>query len=62
MALADAYDAMTSKRIYKPPVSHEKAVELILEERGRHFDPDVVDAFLKVEHKFQKISRQYGDP
>jgi len=62
MALADAYDAMTSKRIYKPPVSHEKAVELILEERGRHFDPDVVDAFLKVEHKFQEISRQHGDP
>jgi putative two-component system response regulator len=61
MALADAYDAMTSKRIYKPPVSHDSAVGIILEERGRHFDPDVVDAFLELEHKFREISRKHAD-
>ena len=61
MALADAYDAMTSKRIYKPPVSHDSAVGIILEERGKHFDPDVVDAFLELEHKFREISRKHAD-
>jgi adenylate cyclase len=61
MALADVYDAMTSRRIYKPPVPHDEAVGVILEEKGRHFDPDVVDAFLKAEHKFREISRKHAD-
>jgi putative two-component system response regulator len=45
VALADAFDAMTSKRPYKEAFSIEKANQIIFEERGRHFDPDVVDAF-----------------
>jgi len=61
MALADAYDAMTSERIYKSAMPHEKAVETILTERGRHFDPDVVDVFLKVKEEFQEIARRYAD-
>ena len=61
MALADAYDAMTSKRIYKSAISHEKAMEIILEEKGRHFDPDVVDAFVKSKEEFQEIARRYAD-
>jgi putative two-component system response regulator len=61
MALADAYDAMTSKRIYKSAISHEKAMEIILEEKGRHFDPDVVDAFVESKEEFQEIARRYAD-
>src|SRR5690606_12028402 len=44
MALADVYDALISKRVYKPAYTHEQAVAIILEGRGTHFDPDVVDA------------------
>jgi putative two-component system response regulator len=49
MALADVYDALTSKRCYKEAFSHEKARGIILEERGGHFDPKVVDSFLRQE-------------
>jgi putative two-component system response regulator len=45
MALADVYDALISKRCYKPAFSHEKAASLIRKGCGGHFDPDVVDAF-----------------
>jgi adenylate cyclase len=61
MALADAYDAMTSKRVYKAAISHEKALEIISEEKGRHFDPDVVDAFVESKEEFQEIARRYTD-
>ncbi|MCX5911300.1 MAG: CHASE2 domain-containing protein [Deltaproteobacteria bacterium] len=61
MALADAYDAMTSKRIYKSAISHEKAMEIILGEKERHFDPDVVDAFVESKEEFQEIARRYAD-
>lgn len=56
MALADVYDALISKRVYKPPFPHSKAVELILEGRGTHFDPDVADAFEKLQAKFREIA------
>ncbi|MCS6918850.1 MAG: response regulator [Fimbriimonadales bacterium] len=46
VAVADAYDAMTSDRPYRPAMSHEQSVEIIRAERGRQFDPSVVDAFL----------------
>jgi len=49
VALVDVYDALTSKRPYKLPWPHEKAVELIRTESGRHFDPKVVDAFLQLD-------------
>lgn len=61
MALADVYDALISKRVYKPAFSHEKARDIILEGRGIHFDPDVVDAFIAVEQQFVSIARQYAD-
>lgn len=47
VAVADAYDAMTNPRPYRPALSHEQAVEIIRAERGRQFDPLVVDAFLE---------------
>ena len=61
MALADVYDALISKRIYKPAFSHEKAKAIILEGSGSHFDPDVVDAFLAVESGFIDIASEYKD-
>ncbi len=61
MALADVYDALRSKRSYKPAYSHEKAVEIIKSERGTQFDPKVVDAFLKREFEFRSISESLAD-
>lgn len=56
MAISDVYDALTSKRVYKDAFSHEKAVAIILEGRGKHFDPDLVDAFIELESKFYDIA------
>jgi adenylate cyclase len=61
MALADVYDALISRRVYKPAYSHESARQIIIEERGRHFDPDVVDAFLEEEETFKRIARELAD-
>ncbi len=61
MALADSYDALTSRRVYKPRISHEEAVEIIVKEKGSHFDPEIVDAFLAVKEKFRQIVLKYGD-
>jgi putative two-component system response regulator len=56
MAIADVYDALISKRVYKEAFSHEKAVELILSEKGTHFDPDIVDAFEQLKDEFQRVA------
>ncbi|KXF81728.1 HD-GYP domain-containing protein [Enterovibrio coralii] len=61
MALADVYDALISKRVYKPAFSHEKAKSIILEGNGTHFDPAVVDAFLVCEKEFTEIADRYRD-
>jgi len=61
MALADVYDALISKRVYKPAFSHEKSKGIILEGKGSHFDPDVVDAFLACEQAFVDIANRYSD-
>jgi putative two-component system response regulator len=61
MALADSYDAITSERVYKSPLSHEKAVKIIVEEKGAQFDPAVVDAFLQVEEDFRQTALRYCD-
>jgi response regulator RpfG family c-di-GMP phosphodiesterase len=55
VALADVYDALTSARVYKPAMTHERARAIILGGRGSHFDPVVVDAFLRVEARFDRI-------
>jgi putative two-component system response regulator len=59
MALADIYDAMTSKRCYKDEFSHEKVKTIIVEERGKHLDPDVVDSFLRLETQWLAIKAQF---
>jgi putative two-component system response regulator len=58
VALADSYDAMTSKRLYHPAFSHEKASLMIHEGSGTHFDPDVVTAFSALEGRFQNIRQE----
>ena len=61
MALADVYDALISKRVYKPAFSHEESMKIIAKGRGSHFDPDVYDAFLDVAEEFRRIAQQYAD-
>jgi putative two-component system response regulator len=61
MAVADVYDALISRRVYKAAMPHEKAVEIIKEGKGSHFDPDMVDAFLELEQEFKKIAATYLD-
>ena len=59
MSVADVYDAMISKRVYKPAMTHEHAVALICEGRGTQFDPVIVDAFLEIEADFKSIASDY---
>lgn len=61
MAVADVYDALISKRIYKSAIPHEKAFEIIVEGRGRHFDPDMVDAFMDIHMEFKAIADKFSD-
>ena len=61
MAVADVYDALISKRVYKPAFPHEKAVSIIQEGKGKHFDPDVVEALLGVEQTFRDIASEFSD-
>ena len=61
MAVADVYDALISRRVYKPAMTHEEAMRIILEGRGRHFDPDIVDAFAAIADEFAEIARRYAD-
>ena len=55
MALADVYDALRSKRVYKPGYSHEKSMEIIVQGRGQHFDPLLVDILQQNEEAFRRI-------
>ncbi len=55
VAIADVYDALTTKRFYKEAFTHEKSREIIVDLKGSHFDPDVVDAFMANEKKFSRI-------
>lgn len=61
MALADVYDALICKRVYKKAFSHEDAVAFIRDGRGAHFDPDVVDAFLEIQGEFDQIAKHFQD-
>jgi PAS domain S-box-containing protein len=58
VALADVYDALTSKRVYKEAFSHQAAKEILIESRGTHFAPDVVDSFLAHEDDFRRIREE----
>lgn len=61
VALADVFDALTSRRVYKKAYAHAVARNIIVEDRGKHFDPDVVDAFLAKENEFIDICERYAE-
>jgi putative two-component system response regulator len=61
MAVADVYDALISKRVYKPAFTHEQAATQLRKGRGTHFDPDIVDAFDAIEDEFREIASRYQD-
>ena len=61
MAVADVYDALISRRVYKEGMPHDKAVSIIQEGRGSHFDPDLVDAFVALQQEFRDIAAQFAD-
>jgi len=58
MAIADVYDALVSERPYKMPFSHERAVKIILDGKGSHFDPLLINLFEKIQDKFQKAAAE----
>ena len=58
IALADVYDALTTQRFYKEAYSHQESKQMIIELKGTHFDPEVVDAFLTLEDDFDRIRRE----
>ena len=61
IALADVYDALITSKVYKDGVPHDKAVQIIFSERGTHFDPDMVDAFIEIQDTFAEIAQRYAD-
>lgn len=61
MAIADVYDALISKRVYKSAMTHEEALAILAEGRGKHFDPDILDAFLEIHEDFRAIAEAFAD-
>jgi putative two-component system response regulator len=61
MAVADVYDALISRRVYKPPFSQQKSLGIMREGRASHFDPDILDAFLAHAIEFQAIAERFAD-
>ena len=60
VTVCDVYDALTSKRHYKPAFTHEESKQIILDGRGTHFDPEIVNAFIKIEDQFQTIRKKFS--
>ncbi|HEX4913342.1 MAG TPA: HD domain-containing phosphohydrolase, partial [Vicinamibacterales bacterium] len=58
MAVVDVYDAITTRTLYRPPLSHQAAVEFIVERTAAHFDPAVVQAFVEVAPRFPIIKAE----
>ena len=61
MAVADVYDALISKRVYKAAFSHEKAIAIITEGKGSHFEPLLVECFLRLVDEFDQIAQDFSD-
>jgi putative two-component system response regulator len=59
MAVADVYDALVSKRVYKPPFPHRKALSVMEKGRGVHFDPRILDAFMSVEEEIRSVAMTF---
>ncbi len=61
VAVADVYDALSSRRVYKDPIPHERCVQIIREGAGTQFDPDIVEAWLTIQGRFEVTAAQYAD-
>lgn len=61
MAVADVYDALICRRVYKEGMPHEKAVQIMIAGRGSHFDADMLDAFLDIQEEFRAIALRFAD-
>lgn len=61
MAVADVYDALINRRVYKEPMPHAEAIQIITAGRGSHFDPDIIDAFLAKQDDLKAIAEKYAD-
>jgi len=61
VAVADVYDALSTQRVYKEAIPHERCVQIIKEGAGTYFDPAIVSAFLEIEPEFQKIAREFAE-
>ncbi|MBB1487597.1 response regulator [Oceanospirillum sediminis] len=61
MAIADVYDALICRRVYKDPMPHEKAMAIIMEGRGTHFDPVIVDHFVEIQDTLLSIAARFAD-
>lgn len=59
LAIVDVYDALISKRVYKDAISHRDALEIIMKERGTHFDPKLLDSFMEIEKQIHEISQSF---
>ena len=60
MAIIDVYDALVNERVYKPAFSHEAAMKIIGDDRGKHFDPDITDAFFKIQQEVREITDTFA--
>lgn len=60
-AIADAFDALTTQRVYKPAFEIGHAIELMLKHRGEHFDPELLDVFVASAEELARIHNQYAD-
>lgn len=61
VAIADIYDALSAKRVYKDAYPHEKCVDIIRSEAGKHLDPAIVDVFLSIEGEIREIAQRFSD-
>jgi putative two-component system response regulator len=61
MAVADVYDALISRRVYKEGMPHDKAAQILVEGKGKHFDPDMIDAFVAIQQEFIAIAARFAD-
>ena len=61
MAVADVYDALICRRVYKAAMPHSLAVSIVVRGAGQHFDPVIVDAFVALQHEFVAIAERYAD-
>lgn len=61
MAIADVYDALISKRVYKKEFTHEDAYDILVEGSGTHFDPELIEAFKNVHKSFFETALKYKE-